>query len=125
MIKRALTTLKSIFKVKKSSYLYKIRNFLLYPMWDITNTPPCRHNIPVVSHRITGPNRKTPFMRPNKPPHRSHGSTLISFVTTHTQPCRYCLLWVQRDQASFKAIRPQKADNIYTIGCGSLQMIFD
>ena len=29
--------LKLIYKVEMSSYLYSVRNFLCYPMWDITN----------------------------------------------------------------------------------------
>ena len=44
--------------------------------------------------RIAERNRKTPFMRSNKLSHRGQGSTLISFVMTHTQPCTYCMLWV-------------------------------
>ncbi|RVW88871.1 Transposon Tf2-8 polyprotein [Vitis vinifera] len=40
--------------------------------------------------------------KPNKPPHRGRGSALIPFVTTHTQPCRYCPLWAQRGPHGFK-----------------------
>ena len=35
-------------------------------MWDVTNTPPCRHNVLVVSHKIAGPNKQTPLVGPNK-----------------------------------------------------------
>ena len=73
-------------------------------MWDITNTPPCRHNVFVVSHGIAEPNRQTPLTEPNKPPHRGQGSALIPFVTTHTQPCRYCPLWAQEGPHGLKRV---------------------
>ena len=37
--KEVLTTLKCVYKVKRSSYLYNAMNFSPYPMWDVTNTP--------------------------------------------------------------------------------------
>ena len=37
--KGTLMTLKRVFKVKRDSYFYSVKNFLLYSMWDITNTP--------------------------------------------------------------------------------------
>ena len=100
--KKTLTALKRVYLVKRSLYIYSVRNLLPYPMWDITNTPPCRHNVLVVSHGITGPNRQTPLTEPNKPPHRGRGSALIPFVTTRTQPYRYCPLWAQEDPHGFK-----------------------
>ena len=36
--------------------------------------------------------------------------TKARLVTTRSQPCRYCPLWAQ-------------GDNIYMVGCGSLQMV--
>ena len=36
--KGTLMILKYIYRVKKSSYLYSGKNFLLYPMWDVINT---------------------------------------------------------------------------------------
>ena len=38
--KGALTALKRVYFVKRSLYIYSVRNILSYPMWDITNTPP-------------------------------------------------------------------------------------
>ena len=32
----ALTTLKRVYKVERSPYLYSARKFLPYPMWDVT-----------------------------------------------------------------------------------------
>ena len=58
----ALTALKRVYKVERSPYLYSARKFLPYPMWDVTNTPPCRHNVLVVSHGITGPNGTNPHI---------------------------------------------------------------
>ena len=37
--KGTLTTLKRIYKVTRSPYLYSAMNFLPYLMWDVTNTP--------------------------------------------------------------------------------------
>ena len=59
----ALTALKRVYKVERSPYLYSARKFLPYPMWDVTNTPPCRHNVLVVSHGIAGPNGTNPHIR--------------------------------------------------------------
>ena len=73
-------------------HIYSSKNFFPYLMWDITNTPPCRHNVLVVSYGIAGPNRQTPHSGSNKSSHQGQGSTLIPFVMTHTQPCKYCLL---------------------------------
>ena len=42
-----LTALKCTCKVKKSLYLYNIRNFFFYPTWDVT-----RYNILIVSHKL-------------------------------------------------------------------------
>ena len=78
--KGALTALKRVYLVKRSIYIYSARNFPPYPMWDVTNTPPCRYNVLVVSHGIVGPNKQTPLTGPNKPPHRGRGSALIPFV---------------------------------------------
>ena len=94
--KGAFRALRHIYKVKRSPYLYNIRNFSLYSMWDVTNTPPCKHNVLVVFHGMTGPNRQTPHTGPNKPPHQGQRSVLIPFVTTRSQPCRYCPFWAQR-----------------------------
>ena len=93
---------KTRYLVKMSLYIYSVKNFFPYPMWDITNTPICRHNVLVVSHGIAGSNRQTPLTGPNKPPHRGWGSALIPFVTTHIQPCKYCSLWAQRGPHGFK-----------------------
>ena len=71
----------------------------------------CRHNILVVSHGIVGPNKQTPLTGPNKLPHRGRGSTLIPFVMTRTQPCKYCLLkpwwliWAQSGQYLYGWVR--------------------
>ena len=35
----AHTTLKRVYEVERSPYLYSARKFLPYPMWDVTNTP--------------------------------------------------------------------------------------
>ena len=35
--KEVLTALKHVYLVKKSLYIYSARNFLPYPMWDITS----------------------------------------------------------------------------------------
>lgn len=32
-------TLKRVYRIKKSLYIYDSKNFLPYPMWDITNPP--------------------------------------------------------------------------------------
>ena len=77
--KGALTTLKCVYRVTRSPYLFSTRNFPPYLMGDVTNTPPCRHNVLVMSHRIAEPNRQTPLMGLNKPPHWGRGSTLIPF----------------------------------------------
>ena len=63
-------------------HVYNTKNFLSYPMWDITITllPLCGHNVLIVSYMIVGP---------NKPLYQDQGSILIPFVTTHTQPCKY------------------------------------
>ena len=37
--KGALIVLKCIYLIKRSFYIYSVRSFLLYSMWDITNTP--------------------------------------------------------------------------------------
>ena len=66
--KGVLTALKRVYLVKRSLYIYSARNFLSYPMWDITNTLPCRHNVLVVSHGIARSNRQTPLTGSNKPP---------------------------------------------------------
>ena len=87
---RVLTALKCVYLVKRSLYIYSARNILPYSMmWDITNTPPYKHNILVVSHGIAGSNKQTPLMGLNKPLHRGRGSALIPFVTIRFQPCRY------------------------------------
>ena len=101
---RALTALKRVYLVKRSLYIYSAKNILPYPMWDITNTPPCRHNVLVVSHGIVGLNKQTPLTEPNKPPHRGWGLALIPFVTTHSQPCRYCPFWTQRALTALKRV---------------------
>ena len=82
--KGALTALKCVYRVKRSPYLYSVRNFPPYPMWDVTNTLPCKHNVLVVSRGITGLNRQTLPMELNKLPHRGQRSTLIPFVTLQT-----------------------------------------
>ena len=53
-------------------HVYNARNFLPYPMWDITITllPLCRHNVLVLSYMIVEPNIQTPLMGPNKPLYR-------------------------------------------------------
>ena len=99
---RALTTLKVVYLVRRSLYIYSVRNFSPYPMWDVTNTPPCKHNVLVVSHGIAGPNRQTPLTGPNKPPHRGRGLTLIPFVTTCSKLYRYYPLWTQMGPHDFK-----------------------
>ena len=52
--------LKRVYRVKRSPYLYNAKNFPPYLMWDITNIPPCKHNVLIVSHKIAGSNRRTP-----------------------------------------------------------------
>ena len=37
-LKRAFMGLKHIYRIKKSSYLYSVRIFPFYSMWDVTNT---------------------------------------------------------------------------------------
>ena len=66
-------------QVTRSPYLFSTRNFPPYLMRDVTNTSLCRHNVLVVSHGIAEPNRQTPLMGLNKPPHWGRGSTLIPF----------------------------------------------
>ena len=66
--------------------------------------PSCRHNVLIVFHRITGSNRQTPYMGPNKPSCQGRGLTLIPFVTTHTQSCRYCPLWTQKALTALKCV---------------------
>lgn len=101
--KGTLTTLKCIYKVKKSFYIYSTRNFLSYLIWDIINTPPCRHNIILVSHGIARPNRKTPPTEPNKSPISGLGiDSNIFSITIHTQQCRYYLLQAQKGPHGFK-----------------------
>ena len=72
-----------------------------YPMWDVTNKSPWKHNILVVSHRITGSNRQTsptrqnkqtPHTGPNRHSHQGWRSTLILLVTTRTELYKYCPL---------------------------------
>ena len=53
----------------------------------------------------------TPYGAKQHPHTGVWGSALIPFVTTRTQPCKYCPLW---------APLGPKADNIYMVGCGSL-----
>ena len=65
-------------------------------MWDIINILQFRHNVLIVYHQIMGSNKQTTPMELNKPLHQGWRSALISFVPTFTQPCRYCLLWVQK-----------------------------
>ena len=36
---RAFSTLKHVYLVERSLYLYSTKKFLPYPMWDVTNTP--------------------------------------------------------------------------------------
>ena len=82
--KGALTTLKNIYKVKRNSYIYSSSNFLLYPMWHISNILPCRHNIVVVSHGMVGLNRQTTHNVPDKPLYWGQGLVLMSFVMTRS-----------------------------------------
>ena len=68
--------------IERSSYLYSIRKFISYPMWDATNTLICRHNVFVVFHRITGSNEQTPPTgQTEQTPISSQESTIIPFVT--------------------------------------------
>ena len=36
---RVLTALKRVYRIKMSLYIYSVRNFLPYLVWDVTNTP--------------------------------------------------------------------------------------
>ena len=85
--------LKRVYRVKMSLYIYSIRNFLPYPMWDVINTP---HADITSSLCLTGlwgqTNKQTPPMGPNKLSHWGWKSALIRFIMTRTQPCKYCPL---------------------------------
>ena len=50
---------KCVYMVNRSSYLYNIKNFFPYSMWDIVNTFSYRNNILIVFHRIARPIRQT------------------------------------------------------------------
>ena len=78
--KKTITALKRVHLVKMSMYIYSAKNFLPYPMWDITNTLPSKYNVLVVSYEIVGSNRQTPLIGPNKPPHGDPRSILIPFI---------------------------------------------
>ena len=94
-----------------------------------TPPPPCRHNVLVVSHEIMGPNRQTPLWGQTNPTPRS-GSTLIPFVTTRSQPCRYCPLWTQRGPHGFKThLQDTRSPYLYSaknfppIRCGMSHLV--
>ena len=57
--------LKHIYLVKKDSHLYNVKNFLPHLMWDITNIPPCKYNVLIVSHGIVKSNRQTLLIESN------------------------------------------------------------
>ena len=69
---RAFTALKRVYLVKRSLYMYNAKNILPYPMWDITNTPPWRHNVLVVSYGMRGQTKKHP-LRGQTNPHTKVG----------------------------------------------------
>ena len=64
-------------------YLYNVKNFLPYLMWDVTNTPMQTQRPRCVSLDY-GAKRINTFYeaKHNGPPHRSQRSALIPFVTT-------------------------------------------
>ena len=64
--KVVIMTLKRVYMIKKSSYLYSVNNFLSYPNMGYPNLSLYKHNIPTVCYRITRPNKQTPFIRLNK-----------------------------------------------------------
>ena len=93
--------------------MYSVMNFFLYPMWVITIILLCKYNVFIVFHEIMrlnrqislmGPNRQTSFAGPNKPLYWGWELTLVLFVTTHSQPYRYCLLWAQRALTVLKCV---------------------
>lgn len=55
----ALMTLKYIHKAKRKSYLYNVRIFSLYLIWDVKNIPPYKHNAIIMPHEIA--RRKKPL----------------------------------------------------------------
>ena len=74
-------TLKHIYMVKRSSCIYSVKNFLPYPIQDITITLYlCRYNVLILFHEIMRSNRQTFLIGSNKPPHGGQESTLINIV---------------------------------------------
>ena len=43
-------SLKDVYLIKKSLYLYSIMNFPFYPIWDIINTLSYKNNMFIVSY---------------------------------------------------------------------------
>ena len=117
--------LKRVYRVKRSPYLYSVRNFSSYSMWDVTNTPPppMQTQRPRVPQDCRAKQMNTPT-GPNKPLHRGRRLALILFVTICSQLCRYCLLCTQRDPHVFKT-HLQGYEEFILIQCQELSLLFD
>ena len=84
--KRVFMVLKRIYIIKRSLYLYNIKNFILYPTWNITNTPSYKYNGLIVSHGIVGSKRQTPPSRDQINSHTKGEDQLrYYFVTARPQ----------------------------------------
>lgn len=63
-----------------------------------------RHITLIVSHEIVEHNIQTPLTRSNKLPHWVHRLALIPFAITHSQSCKYYLLWAQKALMTLKHV---------------------
>lgn len=88
-------TLKHVYMIKMNLYLYDVKNFLPFLMWSIINIIDTIYLLystrlldQTENHLIWGQTN----------PHLG----LISFVTTHFELYKYCMLWVKSDHHSFK-----------------------
>ena len=103
--KEVFTILTRVYLVKMNLYIYSVRSFLLYLMWDITNISSCRRNVLVVSHGITGSNiqiphlgsKRTIFIRLEVSRYKWHQSrSLISmwgFIWPRKSVCLAAISW--------------------------------
>ena len=72
-------------------------------MWDVTNTPSCKHNVFVVSHEIVRPNEVTPPTgQTEQTPTSGSRIGFDTICNDPTQPCRYCPL---QSQGAFTALK--------------------
>ena len=77
-------------------------------MWDVTNTPPCRHNILVVSHGIAGPNGTNPHIGVGEP-------SSDTICNDPAQPCRYCPLRAQGALTALKRVyKVERSSYLYS-----------